>query len=314
MNNTTQRTSDASSILDYLNATYYLDQAEFSNETSSHWRKYGEFQTVKKVNGTYQIEGIGFGDFVTDSGLIRKLKNIPTQLFLKNMLRGCDPNILQHAKRIANHMKRIFSFDVARMALTAQLLNKYIGDLNNKVIVIIGDGYGTLGILLKSLYPQSQIVQINLGRTLMFDVFYSLQCFQGLAHKLLSIADMSLSKDFSYIEAEKVAGINVRGDLFINIASMQEMNPDAIVNYFQIIRSQPTQTFFYCLNRVAKLLPDGTITKFADYDWRNEDKVLLDELCPWHQRAPKNRPPFSYSFDGPIWHRLIQIKPTPLHS
>ena len=64
---------------------------------------------------------------------------------------------------------------------------------------------------------------------------------------------------------------------------------------------------FYCCNREEKRLPDGTITRFADYPWRGSDRVLVDERCPWHQRHYRFRPPFYRPFDGPTRHRLALL-------
>ena len=114
--------------------------------------------------------------------------------------------------------------------------------------------------------------------------------------------------DFIYVEAEIVFQTLISADVFINIASMQEMDPHIIQKYFQMIRHQPQETYFYCCNRVQKTLPDGTITRFFEYGWEPEDAILVDELCPWHQEAPMNRPPFKYRFDGPTHHRLIKLK------
>jgi hypothetical protein len=88
---------------------------------------------------------------------------------------------------------------------------------------------------------------------------------------------------------------------------MQEMNYEAITSYFNVIRNQNTTTWFYCCNRVSKTLPDGSVINFSEYGWNTSDQVIVDELCPWHQRFPINRPPFSSKFDGPIKHRLIKL-------
>lgn len=113
--------------------------------------------------------------------------------------------------------------------------------------------------------------------------------------------------DFRYVEAETIDFQIINASIFVNIASMQEMNRKVISKYFQIIRDQKQPTYFYCCNRRSKELPDGTIINFDDYGWLNSDEILVDELCPWHQRFPTTRPPFIKRFDGPIQHRLIRI-------
>jgi hypothetical protein len=88
---------------------------------------------------------------------------------------------------------------------------------------------------------------------------------------------------------------------------MQEMNPPVIANYFEYMRgSKAEEKYFYCCNRLEKVLPDGTITKFNEYPW-NGCEILLDEACPWYQGYVDHNYPFYHPFDGVIWHRLVKL-------
>jgi hypothetical protein len=102
--------------------------------------------------------------------------------------------------------------------------------------------------------------------------------------------------------------------LAVNIASMQEMNPDVISSYFSDLRQAcswgPREgVWFYCCNRESKILPDGTIVNFNDYPWHSNDVVVTDELCPWHQNYYTTRafPPYK-KYDGPIRHKLAMLR------
>lgn len=299
--------NNVSDILDYLYLNYYSSKG-YSSQTSSHWKKFGDLQSLEKVDGQYCLSGGGFGAFIPASAF-SKIRNIPTALYLHKMLAGCNQEHVKIAKHIAKSSRRIFSYDMARMLKTIQLLNEHIGDLDGKTIAIIGDGYGTLGSLIKSIFPASRIIYINLGRTLAFDAFYTGLVLPSVSHSLLPDANITNNNsDFTYIEAEVVFKSSVSADIFINIASMQEMDPDITRKYFEMIRQQHSGTYFYCCNRVEKALPDGTVTRFFDYGWQDDDTLLVDELCPWHQEAPMNHPPFKYLFDGPSHHRLAQFK------
>lgn len=298
---------NASGIIERLYEQYFQG-APFSEQTSSHWKKYGEFQKVSKVDGAWVLVGIGFGDYAPRTWW-RAIYYAPTYLFLYFLLRLSDRRILGAARDLARKVGRMFSYDVARMVLSAELLMRHTSGCDGKTVAIIGDGYGTLGALLKAIYPAVRIVYINLGRTLLYDVFYTALAYPRLDHKLIASPNSATSEDFNYIEAETVRQIVVCADLFINIASMQEMSADATASYFHIIRSQPGDTLFYCCNRIQKNLPDGTVTKFDEYGWLDSDETIIDELCPWHQIAPMNRPPFIYRFDGPTRHKLVKIRP-----
>lgn len=295
-----------SQILDFLVQNYYGHGAS-STATSSHWQKYGRHTTINKTSNGYELKGTGFGDF-SKKRWFSSLAKFPTRLYVSAMLKNAPNNIVEAANRIAERTGRATSYDMARMVMTVNLLQKHLGDLNQSRIAIIGDGYGSLGCLLKSLYPLSQIIYVNLGKTLAFDVYYSGVSEPEKEHKLLVNKEDSPSHDFNYIPAELVTNVPISADIFINVASMQEMNPPTIQQYFKIIRSQPSDVFFYCCNRVEKILPDGTITRFHDYDWHPNDEILIDGLCPWHQFVPMNSPPFIKRFDGPIHHRLVKIK------
>jgi putative sugar O-methyltransferase len=293
-------------IVEYLYKKYYQENSIYSTATSSHWRKQGQFQSIEKTNNLFKLSGEGFGEF-RKRKFLSIIATLPTKLFLMKMLSGCDNKILKAAKKISKLTNRTLSYDVARMAKTIEFINKNIKDKYEKII-IIGDGYGTLGSLFKEIYPQKTIIYINLGRTLAFDAYYSQCSFPNLEHKLISLKSDVLSSDFNYIEAENINELRIEADLFINIASMQEMNYDAINDYFKILYEQNKDILFYCCNRIEKTLPDGTVTKFFEYGWKKSDEIIVDELCPWHQKAPQIRPPFFYKFDGGTQHRLIKIK------
>ncbi len=288
-----------------LYSEYYKNN-EISKETSSHWRKYGEFQKVKKTIDGYYLNGIGFGDFKKDN-ILNLLKNIPTTFYISRLLKNCDNNIVNKANLVAKKSSRLFSYDLARQALIINQLSNSIPRIETRSFCIIGDGYGSLGCLIKHLFPKSKVISINLGRTLLFDLYYSQKVFPELEHLLIRDKKNILSNDFNYIEAEKYKDINFHADIFINVCSMQEMNYEDIKYYFEKMRSQISETWFYCCNRISKVLPDGSIINFNNYGWSKKDLIIFDELCPWHQKAPRNTPPFISKFDGPHQHRLIKV-------
>ena len=97
-------------------------------------------------------------------------------------------------------------------------------------------------------------------------------------------------------------------DLAINIASMQEMNPENIRNYFDDdVVASTGDLAFYCCNREEKTLPDGTITRFKEYPWNSLDIILIDEVCPWYQQYYLYIPPFYRHYDGPHRHQLRNL-------
>jgi hypothetical protein len=305
--------------IDYLISKYFTGDNSFSAETSSHWKKYGEKQSIKKVyksrywkkfNSTGKnpltklvIKGEGFGDF-KNLNFINLISSIPIYMYCCIRL-WPKLKINTFLKTFIYSLKsgQIFGYDVTRMALTIEFLERYIGNLDSKKVCLIGDGYGRFGSILKSIYPDCKIIYINLGRTLLFDYLYTHKVFPKRNHQVIR-AQNELSNDFSYIEAERYREIKIEAEIFINIASMQEMNMNTINDYFSLIKSQSHPIYFYCANRISKKLPDGSVINFNEYPWEGT-KVIADELCPWYQQFPSIKPPFVRKFDGPIQHRLV---------
>lgn len=150
---------------------------------------------------------------------------------------------------------------------------------------------------------------INLGRQLIFDYCYTHQAFPNASHQLVESSNSFFCDDFNYIEAEKLEECAPKGNIFINVASMQEMTMSTIEKYFNLFRSQE-EALFYCCNRTEKILPDNSTIKFNNYGWTNDDEFLIDECCPWYQKSPINMPPFYRYYEGQVWHRLARLKTT----
>ncbi len=55
--------------------------------------------------------------------------------------------------------------------------------------------------------------------------------------------------------------------------------------------SRVRKLLFYCCNHQEKKLPDGNISRFADYPW-GDDQLIVDSLFPWHQNYYSIIPPF----------------------
>ena len=311
--------------IDFLINKYYESGEVTSAETSSHWRKYSQSFQVKRVDSgkqrrdkensslslevpgldNYEIKGVGFGNFKHLTFLNSTLE-LPISIYLAIVLwRKLKRNTFMKTWCYTKNTGQIFGYDITRMALTVDFLQREIGNLDGKTFCLIGDGYGRLGSLLKEVYPTSRIIYINLGKTLLFDYIYSLKAHPCSQH-LLKRVDSESFADFTYIEAESYQKWKIEANVFINIASMQEMNFDVIFDYFSLIKSQPSGTYFYCANRISKTLPDGSVIKFHEYPWKDLE-ILKDELCPWYQKFPSLRPPFLRKFDGPIQHRLTCV-------
>ena len=75
--------------------------------------------------------------------------------------------------------------------------------------------------------------------------------------------------------------MSLKVDLAVNVASMQEMKPETVKEYFRLLRAHGTR-WFYCCNRVEKVMPGGEMARFADYPWKQEDEIILEGNPAWY--------------------------------
>ena len=273
---------------------------------SSHWKNYENAVKIQVNSITEEkidiiLKGFGFGNY-HQRNLLGMAKNLPTAIFLKFILRSskCTEKA---DKEISKRLGVLRSNDSFRMCKTIDYLANYINLEEIKKVCVIGDGFGRLGILLKFLYPHLSIVQVNLSKTLTYDIASTLRTFPDITYAINKVD--SKSNDFTFIDSTHKNLIS-NCDFYINIASMQEMNYDEIYEYFRLINS--SNTFFYCCNRFEKMLPDGNVIKFDNYPWGDNFEVIDENICSWHLWQPVNKPPFYKKFDGPTKHKLVKVK------
>lgn len=288
---------------------------------SSHWRK---FHSDFRFAGDGFTGIVGFGAVGRPHGLMRGLAHRALQRRFRAMGAGFEvfPEADAAAQHIIAAQKRAYNLDVLRQALTVGFLRHHLGGALSRetTACVIGDGFGLITALLLATNTARRVVLINLTKTLLVDLWY-LRLWLGDAAFSNSVALLEdgaqapSSADWRVLAiqaADHVALQSVPIDLAINIASMQEMNPPVIDQYFNDLRTvaRKRRLAFYCCNRLDKALPDGTHTRFFNYSWRADDRIVVDELCPWHQQYYVSTPPFYRRYDGPIHHRLAWLAPT----
>lgn len=301
---------------------------------SSHWHHYNNLFNVEvdAQGNLVSLSGVGFGEVRwSRKPIVRLIKKGLTQLCIASHLTHL-PNrkeLLQLraiAAQVGAAIGLDLTFDVFRQVCTLELLKRKLPDhMRNKRlhVLMIGDGYGVLSALFKSLFPNSTIVMVDLGKTLLFQAYYCQKAHPDCVHQRVESSRVNMvtdlkSLDFVYCPTEELDLLKrFRFDIAINVASMQEMNIATIARYFTFLRShlQP-DNLFYCCNRESKTLPGGEISEFLKYPWQDDDRHLVDQSCPWHQyffsvgRAKNGldvfgiRVPFVNFYDGKHMHRL----------
>jgi hypothetical protein len=304
--------SDWPTIVDQL-----LESSRNEQEaTSSHWEEMHRNFEYKDGNfsGLY-----GFGDFIPPQTgltyLAHRLLQIPYRFLGQKFVRFREFDRL--VVEICKRQNRFYDLDFLRQSLTLAWLTSKLHDgfWTDKIILIIGDGFGSFASLLLAAHQQVRVITVNLSKTLLVDLAYTqiglpeikpvlVTDEEGMKHALAKKENRLIALSASKSDLIKELEI----DLAVNIASMQEMDEAIIQQYFEIIRSSKSPNiYFYCCNREEKILPDGSVIKFNEYPWLDDDIILEDEVPQWHKKLYTLRPPFYKNYDGLHRHRLTKI-------
>lgn len=289
---------------------------------SSHWRKY---------HSSFEFSGGGFSGLHGFGGNGARW-HTPFHRLLQYPFRKMGEKFSQFkaidkiAFLITGSQRRAYDIDVLRQTLTVAFLRETIPAVLNPSSMgcVIGDGFASTTSILLGTHSAKCVVMVNLTKTLLVDLWFLKEWMGGeFDSQVRLVTDENslievLAEQASSTSLVKVIAIQAKDhhiitkcpiDYTINTASMQEMDPQIIEEYFNVLRSSvvKNEMYFYCANREEKLLPDGTVTRFSEYPWLIEDEVKVDELCPWHQFYCAYRPPFYHPYDGAIRHRLVKL-------
>ena len=147
------------------------------------------------------------------------------------------------ARAIAKLQGRQYDLDLLRHVLTLVFLRKHIRIENATTpICVIGDGYGNMTSVILATMPKSNVIIINLHKSLLVDLI----CIKrGVPYMNYAVARSSeelrecLSSDKVRVvavganDAKIISGVGLA--LAINIESMMEMDAPIIQNYFDLL-------------------------------------------------------------------------------
>lgn len=279
---------------------FLVDNIKHSNlNKSSHWNEY------LSDNSSYlnQFESFGFGTFKKKHLIKDIIYNILRKIvFGKKIFKT---NTYYKYKSIFNKIDRYIDVDTTRHIFTYEKIKQY---LKPKRICIIGDGKinGVLGAHLT--FPLAKIYSVNLSEVLINDLII----LDRLSIDIKNSIEVVDNKNF--ISDEKSLTIvpsnfksflkNKNIDLFINIASFQEMNEKEINDYFEIIKSNKSK--LYCCNREYKKLSGGEELYFEKYPFSGSKRIFWED-CPWYQKFYSIKPPFIHRYNDNIKHCLVDF-------
>lgn len=318
-----------------ISAMREMWKAYESSGASSHWQIFGPQSEIRiEKEAIVALRGAGFGDCQKKGSGISRLFHVATILSYLAILPNRS-NILPwmvHARKVLyslSDLDMFFSYDVFRQCCIGSVLEPYVAQWRNPNILLIGDGYGILSGLLKIRFPESRLFLVDIFPALLFqavvlgksmpEVRQELACPDGLRRN--EAVDHSIPTGITFCHARDLSHLDENTfHLVINVASMQEMSPDSVRDYFTFIRSHlSAEGLFYCCNREEKVLPSSEILRFNDYPWEGTDSHLLDEeplfyrwfFSPRHTarnlRIATLPVPFGRLFDGAMRHRLTRL-------
>ena len=318
-------------LIRHLIETYYGQGDKSGAEdgyVSSHWRHFSKLFNVKldAAGNLVSLSGIGFGSgnwsHLPHRGLdqlciLTHLIHLPHRWKILRRLLGTASNICKA-------MGLDPTIDVFRQVCSLELLLRHIpGSMRSGRIrfLMIGDGFGILSAMLKSVFPNSTIILVDIGKTLLFQAYYCQKAHPECRHEFVKAVTDPEATDFVYCPTELLEELDgFTFDIATNIVSMQEMNVATIERYFSFLRDhlQP-DNLFYCCNRESKTLFDGEVAEFGNYPWQESDKNVMDDSCPWNLyfflwgRAVNGprlfglRLPLASFYDGKVLHRLAVL-------
>ena len=273
-------------------------------ELSSHWQHCGP-QSLIKLNdsGVLKLSGIGFGDCQATNPMKKYLQypfhwlTIFSYLSIlpnrKSLFRWIHTG--QRILKKLNYPDLFFSYDVFRQCCIANLLESYLKKIKHLRVLLIGDGYGILSLLLRQRFSGIILILVDILPALLFQTVNHQKAFSDIAYKQAlknGRGKTQILSDRNEIETIICHGDNLDQmegygfDCAINVASMQEMTPDLIKMYFHFIRSNLNKNgLFYCCNRQKKILPGGEILRFTEYPWGKDDYYYYFDEEPIFYRA-----------------------------
>lgn len=297
-----------------------------SGHASSYWTQHGEGIVLRRTAGGLQIHAASVetvGPVGVPSRVLNRLERWsyrPVTAQLRSF-----PAIWILAAELARRLSGgpSLTFQVFKSACAMSVLADHYTarGMAPAACLVIGDGCGFFGALLRRYWTGSRLYCIDLPRSLVLQASTHLQADPSAMLASLT-GPASAPGDVNFIMPQHMEAVQEPIGCAVNIASMQEMTPESIAGYFMLLRQRSLPTSrFYCVNRLHKQLPGGEVAAFDRYPWHKDDEVFLDGPCPYyrHYLSPSTsaqgprlagvRIPFVNYFDGAHMHRLVRLAP-----
>jgi hypothetical protein len=288
-------------------------------DVSSHWRHHGALTTVSRSAGGTALRASGFQTVHRLGPVGRVLAPIERLSYaaVTRRFRAFD-EVWREAARLARAVGGDPDYYVFKSACALALLLDHFREhaLVPRTVVLIGDGEGFLGALLRRVIRGTTIWSVDLPKQLVFQARMHAAADPSAALSVGPGGEASVR----FLVPDDVDGIAGSVDLAVAVASMQEMSARSVAAYFRALRARSTEASrFYCVARLEKVMPGGEVSRFGDYPWSEHDEVFVDGRCPFYThylsrrtgpagpRVLGVRVPFVNHFDGVHLHRLARL-------
>ena len=236
-------------MFDEINNKLINNIVNTNKNKSSHWKKY----LPDNADYLNPFGHLGFGAY-SKKNIKNFIHNLLTRAIFGNNV--FKTKTYYAYKSVFDKINRFIDIDTVRHIFTFEKLKEHV---NPKSICIIGDGKinGVLGAHLT--FPNAKIYSVNLSETLINDNMILELIDIDLKKSITLITDLNFPVEDAMLtlipsNLKKIL-LNKNIELFINIASFQEMVPDEVNEYFEIIKDNKSK--LYCCNRQYKKLPCG---------------------------------------------------------
>jgi hypothetical protein len=291
-------------------------------DVSSHWRDHGARTLASRSGRGLLLRPSGFQTvhrFGPAGAVLSRLERV-SYVPVTRRYRSFAI-VWREAARLARDVGGDPDFYVFKSACALALLMDHFAEqrLAPRSVMLIGDGEGFFGALLRRVLPGTAIWSVDLPKQLVFQA----RMYAAADPSVRMSVGARAAADVRFVLPADVDAVDRPIDLAVAIASMQEMTAASVASYFEALRARSTHASrFYCVARAEKVMPGGEISRFAEYPWSERDEVFIDGRCPFYTHylsrhtAPAGprllgmRVPFVNHFDGVHLHRLARLART----
>ena len=193
---------------------------------------------------------------------------------------------------LVRHRGRLVSQDLANSVLELySILDAFPDGIpEGATVVELGGGYGRLGWLLLSLFPGLRYIAVDIPPALAVVQEYLTRLFPTLPaarfrRESEGLATAVERSRLVFLTPNQVESLpSLQADLFVNISSFQEMRPEQVAHYLDMV-SKYTRGVFYMKQYRGWTNPrDGVTIREEDYHVPPDWKRIFERSAPVQTR------------------------------